>query len=245
MFETTVTDFANKVDALLDDDGSMVVFKVVRADRSALRGGFTYELSLNVDHVPFSVKKNGGGLYFVWRPESILRFVYFEILPSSHLIAICRLPKDARVAANFQTLLEAKADRLIVDAFLSQTDFFQHPRYFTLPSARITAARTNGIVIEKFAPEQLSPEVCLAAVSQCGYAIVFLSNEHRSVDVCLAAVTQDATAIRHLTNEQRSPQVCLAAVKECGYLIGDVDPAMRTPEMCLAAVKSAGRLFSL
>lgn len=48
-----------------------------------------------------------------------------------------------------------------------------------------------------------TPEVCMAAVQQNGYAVQYLTDAQRTPEVCLAAVQQDGYAVEHLTDAQR------------------------------------------
>ena len=88
--------------------------------------------------------------------------------------------------------------------------------------------------------EMRTPQVCLAAVQQNGYAIRFLTEAQRSPEVCLAAVRHDGRAIEHLTEAQRTPEICLAAVSGWGDAIRFLTEAQRSPEVCLAAVQQFG-----
>jgi hypothetical protein len=82
--------------------------------------------------------------------------------------------------------------------------------------------------------DMLTPEICLEAVKQNGYALQYISNQ--TPEICLEAVKQNGYAIHYVINQ--TPEICLAAVKQCGSALHNV--INQTPEICLEAVKQNG-----
>lgn len=76
--------------------------------------------------------------------------------------------------------------------------------------------------IRVLSDEQMSPKVCVAAVTQWPAAICSIPGDKRTEEVCLAAVKQDGLIVQHLTDAQRTPRVCYEAFLQnraaCRYL---------------------------
>jgi hypothetical protein len=89
-------------------------------------------------------------------------------------------------------------------------------------------------------PELKTPEMCMAAVKQDGYALVWVPNELRTPDLCLVAIKQDGDALRYVPNKLKTPDLCLAAVTQDGAAIQYVPNELRTPDLCMAAVTQDG-----
>ena len=73
--------------------------------------------------------------------------------------------------------------------------------------------------VENFIKTDEFREVCLATVTENGYAVQFLTDEQKTPEVCLAAVGQGGHAVQYLTDEQRTPEVCLGAVAQSGCAV--------------------------
>ncbi len=79
--------------------------------------------------------------------------------------------------------------------------------------------------------KEQTPELCLTAVQQDGFALQFVKEQ--TPEICLAAVQKDGYTIYNV--KEQTPEICLAAVQQCGYALEFVKE--QTPEICLAAFK--------
>jgi len=61
--------------------------------------------------------------------------------------------------------------------------------------------------------------------------------EHRTPEICLAAVKEDGWNLLWVPNQQVTQELCLAAVRQVGGSLLWVSPELLTPEICLAAVR--------
>ena len=73
--------------------------------------------------------------------------------------------------------------------------------------------------------------ICLAAVKNCGYALLFV--EKQTPKICIAAVKNCGKALKFV--EKQTPEICLAAVETDGKALQFVK--IQTFEICLTAVK--------
>ena len=78
--------------------------------------------------------------------------------------------------------------------------------------------------------EHQTPELCLAAVTQNGWALLFVKQQ--TSELCLAAMTQNGKALRYVKDQ--TSELCLAAMTQRGWALQYVK--RQTPEMCLIAL---------
>jgi hypothetical protein len=83
----------------------------------------------------------------------------------------------------------------------------------------------------------LTPEMCLIAVQQTGYALQYVPREYQTPEMCLAVVQQNGYALRYVPWEHRTPEICLAAVQQKGDALQYIPHEFQTPKICLAAVQ--------
>jgi hypothetical protein len=58
-----------------------------------------------------------------------------------------------------------------------------------------------------------TPEICLAAVKQDGYAIMYVSYKKRTAEICLAAVKQQGWAYRWVPEDIITPEMIAVAIE--------------------------------
>ena len=75
---------------------------------------------------------------------------------------------------------------------------------------RLANIRRNGEYIKYVKEQEQTPELCLEAVKQNGWALQFVKNQ--TYDVCLEAIRQNGLALRFASRAlQQDPEVILAA----------------------------------
>lgn len=201
--------------------------------------GLTYKLGLNVDPVPF----NGsgmcmpGGIYFTefknWNLWS--RF--------GNNAAIVTIPSDARVYRE-PCGLKLKADKIeIVKMFdrsgdknqaVWEKNFASFVSDDAGPTMSDATLASYGNLLQHVSPANRTAELCLAAVTQNGFALRYVIDQ--TPEICLAAVTRSGMALIHVIDQ--TPEICLAAVANKGSALYHVKT--KTPELCMTAVKQDG-----
>ncbi len=90
--------------------------------------------------------------------------------------------------------------------------------------------------------EERTPEACLEAIREDGWAFDFVLLALRTPELCLKAVKTGGGALRFAPWGVRIRNPCLEAVKGDGWAFRLVPEDLKTPGMCMAAVKSEGPL---
>ena len=103
------------------------------------------------------------------------------------------------------------------------------------PEICLEAVKENGFALQ-FVKEQ-TPELCLLAVKKNGYALEFVKEQ--TPEICIEAVKQDGRALQFV--KEQTPEICLEAVKQVCYALEFVKE--QTPEICIEAVKQNGTLL--
>jgi hypothetical protein len=65
----------------------------------------------------------------------------------------------------------------------------------------------------------VNKELCLEAVKQNGYSLVFVPWELRDKEICFEAVKKNGRALIFVPKEVKDREICLEAVKKNGYLL--------------------------
>ena len=90
-------------------------------------------------------------------------------------------------------------------------------------------------------PEELiTPEMCMEAVRNDGYALSYVPEEIKTAEMCMEAVKNSGTALEYVPEEFKTPEMCMEAVRNDGYALSYVPEEIKTAEMCMEAVKSNG-----
>jgi hypothetical protein len=129
---------------------------------------------------------------------------------------------------------------------------------------RLTAVQQNMVVLEELTfretkevmallfvefagsfiqhvPEYLhTPEICLEAVKNDGYALEHIRSDLRTLEICLAAVKTNGRVLEYVPVRLRTAEVCWIAIKQCGETLEFVPREICTWELCLAAVQRDG-----
>ena len=78
--------------------------------------------------------------------------------------------------------------------------------------------------------EDQTPEICLEAVKENGFALQFVKEQ--TPEICIEAVKQNGTLLQYV--RKQTPEICLEAVKKTGTSLQYVKE--QTPEICLEAI---------
>ena len=98
----------------------------------------------------------------------------------------------------------------------------------------IVAVTRNGYNLRKVKTQ--TPELCMAAVMQCGIALQYVKWTLRTKEICEVAVANSGYALAHVI--EQTPELCLIAVNRHGMALKCVRE--QTHELCLAAVTENG-----
>jgi hypothetical protein len=98
------------------------------------------------------------------------------------------------------------------------------------PGICMAAVSQNGYALQHV--KEQTPEICLVAVSDCGRFLRYVKDQ--TLEICLAAVTNYGLALQYV--KEQTPEICLAAVTNCGPALHYVKN--QTPEIFLAAVSN-------
>jgi hypothetical protein len=103
----------------------------------------------------------------------------------------------------------------------------------------------DGMNLGRLPTNQMTEEVCIAAVQNRGCAIRYVFDEHQTENMCLVAVQESAWALEFITEEKRTMEICLIAVRRAAFALRNVPLVMRTAELCLIAVQQHGDALQL
>lgn len=78
-----------------------------------------------------------------------------------------------------------------------------------------------------------TPDLCLAAVRQNGYALKEVKEQ--TPEICLEAVKQDGYALSYV--QEQTSEICIAAVKQNGLTLTYIPKSEQTLAMALAALR--------
>ena len=78
-------------------------------------------------------------------------------------------------------------------------------------------------------------EICLEAVRQDGYALLYVPNSVQTEEICLESVKQNCDALVYVPEDKRTKEVYLGEVKQNWMVLESVPVNQRTEEMCLEA----------
>lgn len=103
----------------------------------------------------------------------------------------------------------------------------------------LSEIRKDGFYIEKV---EKTPERCILAVQQTGFALQAIPKTKRTPELCLEAVKQTGGAIRYVPQDLMNNDICMEAVKNDsdGITIYFVPKEFRSSELILEAVKKNG-----
>jgi tetratricopeptide (TPR) repeat protein len=97
--------------------------------------------------------------------------------------------------------------------------------------------KKSGNGLARVPKEFLTPEFCLASVSNTGASLEYVPKEMITPEICLAAVKQDPIAINRVPPSLQTPELCKIAVEANGKLLEYVRAESQTLDVCLAAIK--------
>jgi hypothetical protein len=90
-------------------------------------------------------------------------------------------------------------------------------------------------------PDEIkTPELCIAAVKQNGFALEFVPKDLMTTEVCLAAVYRYGCALEYVPESLKSAEMCLAAIRQNALALEYVPENLKTLELCLEAIREAG-----
>ena len=101
---------------------------------------------------------------------------------------------------------------------------------------RIESVKNNGEHLKSFKEENRTYEVCLAAVSHDGNALIHVPLRHRSYEMYFNACSNAGIMLRVVPNEQKDEKLCMAAVSSDGMSLSYVPEEMKTAKLCQLAV---------
>ncbi len=94
----------------------------------------------------------------------------------------------------------------------------------------IERLRTDGKNLKRYAKQNITREMCLAAVQQNGWSLNYVPRRLRDVELCLAAVRQRGDALEFVPNELKDRVICQAAVQQDGRALQHVPKEKRDQE---------------
>ncbi|KAA1186178.1 DUF4116 domain-containing protein [Paenibacillus sp. B2(2019)] len=103
----------------------------------------------------------------------------------------------------------------------------------------LSEIRKDGFYIERV---EKTPERCILAVQQTGFALRAIPKTERTPELCLEAVKQTGGAIRYVSQDLMNKEICMEAVKNDGdgITIVFVPKEFRSSELYLEAVRKNG-----
>lgn len=194
-------------------------YKLLRTDMT--HHDFQYKEGWNVLDRPFCPDEwSPDGLYF---SEGDDVWTWVHLYDDIYWIADVTFSDDAEVV-RFEEKL--KADRIFLSNIRPIAEFLRDP------AEQYKAVAKNGAVIRFMNPQ--SPELCLAAVTQCPTYFVYVLQQ--TPTLCTLAVEKDPFMIHYVKDQ--TPALCEKAVRRnplCLHLIRE-----QTEELCLMAVRKNG-----
>jgi len=101
----------------------------------------------------------------------------------------------------------------------------------------IEAIKKNWAFIHKV---EKTPERCMAAVKQSGYALKWIPKSMHTVDLCMEAVKQDGNSLRHVSRKMLTYTISLEAIKQSGRALAYVMDNFKDRKLCLEAIRQDG-----
>ena len=153
-------------------------------NKEEIHNSFQFKTGLNTDTVPFNPTSQ-------CEPGGIyfteLQYVFNWVNYGVKKMAKIRkveIPADAQV---YVEKMKFKADKIILNDFE---------------------------LLDSFLENKMTEEICMAAVSQNGWALEYVPNELKTEEFCLAAVTQDGWSLYYVPKELKTEEICMAAVSQ-------------------------------
>jgi hypothetical protein len=106
---------------------------------------------------------------------------------------------------------------------------------FKMEKTDLERVQRSGVPLCFIPERRRTPEVCLAAVQNNGYALSYVPKQ--TPEICLAAVRRNGGALQYVVTQ--TPEICMAAVQATGEALYYVKT--QTPEICMAAVRQSGQ----
>jgi len=98
----------------------------------------------------------------------------------------------------------------------------------------------NGRNIEHIMPNTPRyADLCKLAVTNDGYALLYVPEDFRTLEICKLAVTNSGYVLQYVPKELRTLEICKLAVTNNGTSLGAVPKEFRTFELCKIAVAQA------
>lgn len=130
--------------------------------------------------------------------------------------------------------------QLLSVAYNGRNLYTDNNSFKNIPEMRIAAAmqdgNTIGIIKDK---NELTHELCIAAVKEDAYAIQFIDNQ--TMDICFLAVRNCGYTIDYVKDQ--TPELCFAALEQTPFALRYIKNP--TYDMCLFAVKKNGYTLPL
>lgn len=106
------------------------------------------------------------------------------------------------------------------------------------PEMCLDAVRQDGYALSEVPEDLATEEIYVAAVRERGNSLLHVPERARSREICLEAVRQDGQALRHVPQNLQDDEICRVAVSQCGLALVSVPEKSR--ELCLMAVRQDG-----
>jgi hypothetical protein len=75
----------------------------------------------------------------------------------------------------------------------------------------------NFIFLEHFSEEERTPELCLEAVKQDGWALKFVPIHLMTEEICLIAIKEDCESLFFIPEKFQTNEICKIAIEEDFY----------------------------
>ena len=114
------------------------------------------------------------------------------------------------------------------------------PEELITPEMCMEAVRNDGYALSYVPEELITAEMCMEAVKSNEIALKYIPEEFRTPEIYMEAIKNSGKALIHVPEELITPEMCMEAVRNDGYALSYVPEEIKTAEMCMEAVKSNG-----
>ncbi|OMD73270.1 hypothetical protein BSK48_05215 [Paenibacillus odorifer] len=120
-------------------------------------------------------------------------------------------------------------------------DGFYIERVEKTPERCILAVQQTGFALQAIPKSMHTPELCLEAVKQTGRAIFYISEDLMNMEICIEAVKNDGTALLYVPKEFRNSELYLEAVRQNGLILRRIPKEERSEDFSAVAISQNGR----
>ena len=152
-----------------------------------------------------------------------------------NMIGIIKIPSDTPIVKiETSQSVKYKSPRIEIIDIMTYMEFIYNKDIY-----QEEKMKCKDPVLKLRMTKEQTPEICLEAVKQHGWALKFVKEQ--TPEICIEAVKQNGYALEYV--KEQTPEICLEAVKQYGWTLQFVKE--QTPEICLEAVKKRWICFTI